>query len=355
MLSQITSNVHSLLASHSAPLERLAKQRTQSQDLAPTAVYDTYWYFATERQQIFRRRGAGLPGPWTSDPILQTYKFTNAYRASDRTSQFLIRRVIYEGDQTPEEIFFRTILFKLFNRVETWLHLTARLGQPTWRDFSLQRYDRVLLERMSQGQPLYSAAYIIPSSGAATDRRKYQTHLSLLQQMMRDDLPLRISDAHSLRDVFILLRSYPGLGDFLAYQFAIDLNYSVLLSFSEMDFVVAGPGAREGIRRCFKACGVGDEEDVIRWVCSRQEQEFSRLGLTFRNLGGRALQLIDCQNLFCEVAKYARVAHPLDRGAGSRFRIKQRFRPSAASIAYWYPPKWRISDPFGSNASGMGK
>ena len=35
--------------------------------------------------------------PWTSDYILQTYKFTNTYRASDRVSQYLINNVIYTG------------------------------------------------------------------------------------------------------------------------------------------------------------------------------------------------------------------------------------------------------------------
>ena len=60
----------------------------------PTVAYDTYWRFAAERQAIFFRRFAGAPAPWTDDPILQRYKFTNAYRASDRVSQYLIREVI---------------------------------------------------------------------------------------------------------------------------------------------------------------------------------------------------------------------------------------------------------------------
>ena len=38
---------------------------------------------------------------------------------------------------------------------------------------------------------------------------------------------------------------------FLAYQYLIDLNYAAGLGFSEMDFVVPGPGARDGIRKCF--------------------------------------------------------------------------------------------------------
>ena len=97
----------------------------------PTVVYDTYWSFAVERQEVFLRRLEGCPPPWTHDSILHHYKFPNAYRASDRVSQYLIRNVIYEGPQSPEGIFFRTLLFKIFNRIETWELLKAKLGMWT--------------------------------------------------------------------------------------------------------------------------------------------------------------------------------------------------------------------------------
>ena len=45
------------------------------------------------------------------------------------------------------------------------------------------------------------------------------------------------------------------MGDFLAFQYVIDLNYSPLINFSEMDFVVPGPGARSGFRKCFESYG----------------------------------------------------------------------------------------------------
>src|SRR5262245_7513549 len=81
--------------------------------LEPTAVYDAYWRFAAERQEIFFARATGRPAPWTEDEILAQYKFTNAYRASDRVSQYLIRNVIYRPDLpvTAEETFFRVLLF----------------------------------------------------------------------------------------------------------------------------------------------------------------------------------------------------------------------------------------------------
>lgn len=311
-----------------------------------SVVFDTYWRFAAARQEMFFKRITGEPPPWTVDSVLQTYKFTNAYRASDRVSQYLIRNVLYNNrDQDPNEVFFRTLLFKLFNKIETWQLIERKLGDVSWGEYSYDKYDRVLGRARAQGIRLYSAAYIMPSGrGAYGYKRKYRTHLKLLESMMQDDLPARIADASNMTESFALLRAYPTIGDFLAYQYATDLNYSTLTDFPEDGFVVAGPGAKDGIRKCFSEMGGLKDSDLIRLMMDRQEEEFSRLNLRFRSLWGRRLQLIDCQNLFCEVGKYARVAHPDVAGVSGRTRIKQRFRANVSPLAVWYPPKWGIND-----------
>src|SRR6266511_3369737 len=102
---------------------------TRSCPAKPSEVYNTFWKFASERQEIFFRRFHGTPAPWTSDPIFAKHRFTNAYRASDRVSQYLIRNVLYRGDQTAEEVFFRCVLFKMFNRQSTWELLETSLGE----------------------------------------------------------------------------------------------------------------------------------------------------------------------------------------------------------------------------------
>ena len=91
----------------------------------------------------------------------------------------------------------------------------------------------------------------MPSGGPSSFGRKHRMHLKLLEQMLKDDLPSRLAQATSMSKAFDLLRAYPTIGDFLAYQYVTDLNYSTLLNFSEMDFVVPGPGARDGLRKCF--------------------------------------------------------------------------------------------------------
>jgi hypothetical protein len=312
--------------------------------LVPTPVYDTYWRFAVERQAIFFRRMGSPLGLFTKDPILTRHKFTNAYRASDRVSQFLIRTVIGGCEADPLDIFFRVILFKLFNKIETWRLLEDRIEQIHWRTYKRERYLRVLDQAMARGDRVYSAAYIMPAATGFEGHRKHETHLRLLEHMLNAGAAERIQKASNMREAFEALRSFPMMGDFLAYQFVTDLNYSELVTFSEMEFVVPGPGARDGIRKCFSSFGGLSEADIIRIVAERQEHEFARLGLTFQSLWGRQLQLIDCQNLFCEVDKYARVAHPDVVGVSGRTRIKQIFVANPTPIDYWYPPKWGINE-----------
>lgn len=310
-----------------------------------TEVYDTYWRFAAERMSIYYRRLEDPIGPWTDDPILRNYRFTNTYRAADRVSQYLIREVQYREDrsQAPAEVFFRTILFKLFNKIETWELLEHSLGTLSWQAVDLNAVSRVLHAAVRHSARIYNAAYIMPSPAFGSER-KHDNHLALLARMMDDGLPAHLARARSLEEAYRLILSYPGIGPFLAFQYAIDLNYSSLLNFSEADFVVAGPGAIDGISKCFADVRDSTPEDIIYLMADRQHDEFRRLGLKFDGLFGRHLQLIDCQNIFCEISKYARVAHPSIPGVSGRTRIKQQYKSQMTGQSPpYFPPKWGLT------------
>ena len=129
-----------------------------------TVVYNAYWEFACKRQEIFFKRFKGLPAPWSDDLILSKYKFTNAYRVEDRVSQFLIREVIYNGKQySPEDIIFRIILFKIFNKIETWKNLEKYVGDISFSNYKRSVYEKAFENIIISKHKLYSAAYIMPS------------------------------------------------------------------------------------------------------------------------------------------------------------------------------------------------
>ena len=324
-----------------APYLVLSKRKVPKSNI----VYDTYWRFAAERQEIFFRRAKEQSPPWTNDNILNQFKFTNAYRATDRVSQYLIKNVIYFGNQSPKEVFFRILLFKLFNKIETWKSIEKIVGEITYEDYSYKVYNKILEDIRKKGSPIYSGAYIMASGSSAYGHTfKHQNHLKLLEGMMKDKLPEKVQSFKKMEELYDTLKSYPTIGPFLAYQFSIDINYSNLTNFSEMEFVKAGPGAKDGIRKCFSDVGDYTEEDIIKMMADNQQKEFNRLNVDFKTLWGRPLQLIDFQNLFCEVDKYSRVAHPEVSGVSNRKRIKQKFTPtSLKTIEYYLPEKWHIN------------
>lgn len=315
-------------------------------ELSP--VFFGYWKFAAERQRIFFRRMLGSNSPaLTDDSVLRLFKFTNAYRASDRVSQYLIKDVIYGGYEhsSDEDLFFRIILFKLFNKIETWKLLERELGEVSLKTYSYAAFDRVLTRALESGERIYSAAYIMPSAGRVFGQRyKHQNHLKLVEFMLAERFPSRVAQTTKMSDAFELMVSAPSIGPFLAYQFVTDLNYSPLTSFSEMEFVIPGPGALDGISKCFANSRNLDPVAVIEYMAANQDEWFDRLDIEFPSLWGRPLQLIDCQNLFCEISKYARAAFPEVQGVAGRTRIKQKFAPSGRPPRPWYPPDWGIND-----------
>lgn len=310
--------------------------------LRTTAAFDSYWALAAERQRMFFRRVRREAPPWTEDPVLAANRFTNAYRASDRVSQYLINDVIYGADSgRGATTILRVLLFKIFNRIDTWEYLESEVGVVSADSFDLDRYRAALDERFAGGSRLYSAAYIMPcpNFGEAT---KHANHLRLLASLLADGTIDRIGEADSLQHLYERLLTVPSFGPFLAFQYAIDLNYSDLFGFSEMDHVVAGPGALDGIAKCFLDTDGLDPKDVIRAVADTAAQSFLSREIAFDSLWGRPLQLIDCQNLFCELGKYARVMHPDLPGLSGRTQIKQRYAPSGENVRVGYPPRWAL-------------
>jgi 5-hmdU DNA kinase-like protein len=322
---------------------------------APRAyVFDQYWHLAAERQRIFFSRIRGKEPPWTDDQILANFKFCNAYRASDRVSQYLIGKVIYgnRGRFSSEDELLRIVFFRLFSKIETWEALEERSGPLNLEDFDVETLDGCLEELRSEGRSIYTSAFILCATRAYGFERKHRNHLALLEEMFaKSRLPRQVAAASSLESLYEALVSYPLIGPFMAYQIAIDINYSELTDFSEDEFTVPGPGALRGMRKCFEDFGGLSHQQLIDYMVERQESEFDRLGINFDSLFGRRLHAIDCQNLFCEVDKYSREAFPELKSA--RSRIKARYVPKRRDLELFYPPKWGLNTEFVGTGAGV--
>jgi hypothetical protein len=306
------------------------------------ALFDAYWRFAASRQAIFDRRWSGASEPWTDDPILQQFKFCNTFRAADRVTQYLLSEVIYHPerrDLPPEDVFCRIVLFRLFSKPATWRVLDTETRPLTAATLEPDTQAAVL-SRLRQRQAIYTSAFIL-APPATNLGSKHLHHLRLVKRMFSPGgVGRALAQATSLRHVVEALLEWPTIGPFLAYQIAIDLNYSSHMHFSENDFTLPGPGAQRGLRKVFLDPRGQSPQQLILGMVDDQDNQFDRLGLDFQGLFGRPLHAIDCQGLFCEIDKYSRVAFPELKSA--RVRIKQSFRPTGPLPPLVFPERWGL-------------
>lgn len=308
-----------------------------------------YFYFMQERMNIFWQRNShscNLFCNLTDDPILSEYKFTNVYRVCDRVSQYLVRNVIYntKNNYSAQDTILRIILFKIFNRIDTWEYLEQKLGAITVSNFDIMVISNLLAERI-KSQPIFSAAYLMTGTHANYSdgyTYKHEKWLNMLQsEIMNIKTIEKILNCQSMKELYEILIGCSFIGPFLAYQYAIDLNYSDLFDFDENSFVMAGIGAIRGIKKCFSDLEHYSYEDAIKYTADHIDKYREKYGYTFKNLYGRAPKLIDLQNCFCETDKYLRVKLP-ELSIGNK-RIKQKFKMNPIDIEFYFPRKWELN------------
>lgn len=281
---------------------------------------DLFWWLANTRYQMYENRLlAGVPVP-SGDPILDNNRFTNTFRASDRVSQRLIR-LQQEGPQDEHSLVFRTLLFKVFNREETWDYLEECDLTTHWDPSALKS----VLD--SYEGPIFSGAYVMVNK-MLEGVPKHHFYIDAIDGVLKYNLGA-VLQAQSLDELVRVLRSVPGFGPFLSYQYAIDLNYSALFRFSENDTVVAGPGALRGLQKLFGNSRMASNK-IMDLALERDRGPLL--------MGVRPMHLIDVQNMLCEYDKYTRVAH------GESGRMKQRYRPNPEPLPdpVW-PESWVIA------------
>ena len=309
-------------------------------------AYQYYFYFVQERMKIFWKRYRQGLYPFSNDPILSTYKFTNVYRATDRVSQYLIKEVIYREEKyaNAEDVLLNILLFKIFNKIETWELIQKEYGRitvATFRPTELSLY----LSSVIKDTPIFSSAYMMTGTHGDYNhlKSKHEKWLSMVEmEFVKRRKFDKIIKAKSLNEVYDTLNSCAFLGGFLSYQYAIDFNYSEVIDFDENSFVKAGIGAIRGVKKCFNLTGKYNCDDIIRYTYNNFEKYQQKYGYTdFESLFGRNPTLIDIQNCFCETDKYLRVKMP--ELQVDNVRIKHKFKKPIDNPKLFLPPKWGLN------------
>jgi alpha-glutamyl/putrescinyl thymine pyrophosphorylase clade 1 len=302
---------------------------------------DAFFAFARERHSIYLRRQAGLPKPWTQDPVLQTNRFTNVFRELDRTTMWF-RKHVREPLRARPEVLLAAVVFRWFNRISTGEAIFCQddlfdSGGP-WLRFvdtgDIRVLRRAILALLPQG-PYVTGAYTINTNLAPRGTPKLDGVLWLIREWLdchsdwRDVAEAWLASSGTTLEQFCQWAQGPDLGPFMAYEVACDLRHTDLLCrVPDIDtWANAGPGARRGVNRVHgthPSSPVRSDDALASMVWllgeSRDEQYWpqrvaqdaygcNNYGLDDVTCSGPwpAWELREVEHTLCEFDKYCRV------------------------------------------------
>jgi hypothetical protein len=272
------------------------------------------WF--TERYKIrIKKDIQRLPPPWTEDPILSKYRFTNVRREHDKETRWLISNII-NSELSYENKLLNIILFRLINKSQTF-SIFGKLDFYSL-DLELIRKNLINFKDKNPSYIYFSNAFF--TSGPKTAANKIFSEPNMIIKMIllvdyyrKNQIIDKISLSKNQTEIFSVLSSFPGIGEFLAYQIFVDFSYIKDFPFSENEFVVAGPGCKKGLNYLFESFdGLGYEEALF-WLRDNQSGILAR----FPNYNPqelfwdlpkeeRTLNLMSLENSMCEISKYIR-------------------------------------------------
>lgn len=201
-------------------------------------------YWINERHRIYLKREAGHPWPWTDDPVLRIFKFTNVFRELDKGT-LALRKMVQEVEQ-PALLMFNIVWYRMFNRYEH----AENIGVVSNLDALRKKLD--IVER--QGHRLFTSAHMtVGRAGQAKKDTVLETLADVLDRM--EDL-LWIGEEGTLESAFkrLLKLRFFGIGKFIAYEIVTDMRwYPQFWPEGEptdvMSWASIGPGCKRGMHR----------------------------------------------------------------------------------------------------------
>jgi hypothetical protein len=275
---------------------------------------DAFWNFVVERQSIYHKRMVlGESAPWTQDYILRSYFFTNVYRELDKGTIFLIRNLLKLQDD--KDLLFAIMVYRLFNDIDTFRFLMLRCKMTKYGAWDWERASRYLNAYENHGSRVFTDAFTVTGVKFGGFPDKIRNICWLIGNLQRQTPALldALKSANSLKRVWQIFNDTQGFGRFLAYELAIDVNYSRLITFSEDDWVNAGPGCKRGIQWIWGKRDPGRKwEDYISYLRARQGDFIQSIGRDEQWQSvypGYPLTLRSIEHSLCEFQKYARARY----------------------------------------------
>jgi hypothetical protein len=267
---------------------------------------EEFYKFMYERHMIYVRRFVKKqPPPWTDNPILRDYKFTNVYRELDRGTIWYKDHVVPKA-KSLKDLLWLTTMYRLLNRVETF----ERVGLVSSHSWLGSHHDwQKSLETLHKTSIVFTNAHLtLPTKGSETKIEKYIWVLSDLHKNL-DRMAKEVIQAKDLEDLFLTLQQIECVGNFISYEICCDLMLAKAVPFTENDWVNPGPGCKTGIRLIFPLTKTTEQfQERIKQLQRDQNAYFSALGIHFPFLyPEKKMTLRSIEHSLCEYQKYVKM------------------------------------------------
>lgn len=274
--------------------------------------WEGYLYFVHERESIRLKREKDLPyvlKPWTADPILQKYKFTNVRRRDDRLSKWIDENLIQvEENLINNELWFTLLIARLINWPQT-LQALIDAGVIPCRaiDFNALRFVSVIEQLPGKR---YGGAYMVyptMKDPGGVKSAALAKHIIGAAVERKDEINFALWDAKVPATVERFVNELSecfGISTFMAGQVANDLTWAPGHLDEATDLYTwapRGPGSQRGLNYLLGLpLSYAWESPAF---CTALRDAGTRV---VEELGIDDLTLHDVQNTFCEYSKYAR-------------------------------------------------
>lgn len=269
-----------------------------------TPDYASLFYWVREREDIRKRKDCGQPpSVWTSDPILQTYRFCNVRREDDRVTVW-VRENIRKPYKDHQYLWLMLCIARQINWPAT---LQQLISMGAWPDFDFKpgEMTAVLNNWKMAGQKVYTGAYMISAPAQkGADKQAYIAENVIGDLWRRRDVfEKHFSGVPSLRRTHELIMRSNGWGNFMAYQAVVDMRFTHLLQHAgdALTWAAAGPGTLRGLNR-LHGRGLNliiPQDQALREMRAIYEVVESETGVK--------MDFSDVPNILCETDKYLRV------------------------------------------------
>lgn len=260
-----------------------------------------FYAFMVEREAIRLRRASGASWPWTDDPILREWKFTNVKREHDRTSRLLIEEFYRPHFNAPaEDILINCATARYFGTIEFMRALGWQQG------FNPKRIKTVARQRLDIAERVFTGAYICTNAGHHGPKEIVITDIFLADLWAQRFLILEAVKTRSIKWTIEAIQRCQGFGGtaFMAKETFFDTMYTGLWPTRPCDlnqWTPIGPGSLRGAARVLGHPRVSPAEALAccRLLYAARDEYWPE--------GWVELELSTMQWVLCEWDKYERV------------------------------------------------